>query len=256
MICSKCNHNLPDDSEFCQYCGSKIQKVTNITDNTPAVSPATHSANMSADTETVSVRSETASEGVSNEPIEVMAPINQTSTSSQAPHQTSAKEPTKRLALNKHTIVYIGLSLLIVLAVGFGILQTVSVQKLQTEVTDLEKQITTKEATMLHLEKQIVHLNADIRSLNRDIASYEKLASFIDDYVVFIEDDGTNLYHKFNCYKFRGDSFWYTIPKMLYSRASRPAPFAMDKEAGPRPMDGGLLPYYIFSIIFACSDAA
>lgn len=167
MICSKCNHNLPDDSEFCQYCGSKIQKVTNITDNIPVASPATHSANMPTDTETVSVRSETASEGVSNEPIEVMAPINPTSTSSQAPYQTSAKEPTKRLALNKHTIVYIGLSLLIVLAVGFGILQTVSVQKLQTEVTDLEKQITTKESTMLHLEKQIVRLNADIRSLDQ-----------------------------------------------------------------------------------------
>ena len=173
---------------------------------------------MSADTETVSVRSETASEGASNEPIEVMAPINPTSTSSQAP------EPTKRLALNKHTIVYIGLSLLIVLAVGFGILQTVSVQKLQTEVTDLEKQITTKEATMLHLEKQIVRLNADIRSLDRDIASYEKLASFIDDYVVFIEDDGTNLYHKFNCYKFRGDSFWVYNTENAVQQGFSPCP--------------------------------
>ena len=222
MICSKCNHNLPDDSEFCQYCGSKIQKVTNITDNIPVASPATHSANMPTDTETVSVRSETASEGVSNEPIEVMAPINPTSTSSQAPYQTSAKEPTKRLALNKHTIVYIGLSLLIVLAVGFGILQTVSVQKLQTEVTDLEKQITTKESTML-IWKNRLYAECGY-SWIMTLPAGEKLASFIDDYVVFIEDDGTNLYHKFSCYKFRGDSFWVYNTENAVQRL-RPAPF-------------------------------
>lgn len=26
MICSKCNHALPDDSEFCQYCGNRIEQ--------------------------------------------------------------------------------------------------------------------------------------------------------------------------------------------------------------------------------------
>ena len=29
MICNKCNNKLPDDSEFCQYCGSKIKTVVN-----------------------------------------------------------------------------------------------------------------------------------------------------------------------------------------------------------------------------------
>lgn len=27
MICNKCNHKLPDDSKFCQYCGNKIETV-------------------------------------------------------------------------------------------------------------------------------------------------------------------------------------------------------------------------------------
>ena len=34
MICNKCNHKLPDDSEFCQYCGSKIETVDVVENDT------------------------------------------------------------------------------------------------------------------------------------------------------------------------------------------------------------------------------
>ena len=33
MICNKCNHQLPDDSEFCQYCGSKVEEAKTIDDS-------------------------------------------------------------------------------------------------------------------------------------------------------------------------------------------------------------------------------
>ena len=36
MTCPKCNHKLPDDSEFCQYCGSKIETSTIEFDNNKA----------------------------------------------------------------------------------------------------------------------------------------------------------------------------------------------------------------------------
>ena len=30
MFCNKCKQKLPDDSEFCQYCGSKIEHAESV----------------------------------------------------------------------------------------------------------------------------------------------------------------------------------------------------------------------------------
>lgn len=38
MICNKCGKTLPDDSAFCQFCGSKIEIIAVSTDETPSVS--------------------------------------------------------------------------------------------------------------------------------------------------------------------------------------------------------------------------
>lgn len=39
------------------------------------------------------------------------------------------------------------------------------------------------------------------------IENRDKL-NFLDEYVVFIEDDSTNWYHKYECYRFKGRDFW------------------------------------------------
>ena len=33
-------------------------------------------------------------------------------------------------------------------------------------------------------------------------------ADFMDTFIVLVEDDNTNLYHKFGCDRFKGDYFW------------------------------------------------
>ena len=38
MICNKCGKTLPDDSTFCQFCGSKIETIAVSADETPSVS--------------------------------------------------------------------------------------------------------------------------------------------------------------------------------------------------------------------------
>lgn len=39
------------------------------------------------------------------------------------------------------------------------------------------------------------------------IQNREKL-EFFDEFIVFVEDDNTDLYHKYECYRFRGEDFW------------------------------------------------
>lgn len=68
----------------------------------------------------------------------------------------------------------------------------------------------------LELENNIIYPKLDF--------SDERKLEFFDEHVVFVEDDGTNLYHKYDCYRFVGDYYWaYNIEQAIY-RGYEPCP--------------------------------
>lgn len=66
-----------------------------------------------------------------------------------------------------------------------------------------------------NLQEEINELKADIAdlkvtksTLQNQVREYASEIDFYDEFVVFVEDDGTNLYHNYDCYKFKAESFW------------------------------------------------
>lgn len=78
---------------------------------------------------------------------------------------------------------------------------TVIALQMNGQITDLQKQLSQKQNTINGLLNSVDELQGQIQD-------NEELINFVDDYVVFVEDDGTNLYHKYECYRFKGESFW------------------------------------------------
>ena len=58
------------------------------------------------------------------------------------------------------------------------------------------------------LEKENDRLRADYDTLYAAVDAQSKKLRFMDSYVVFIEDDGTGNYHRYDCGKFSKKNFW------------------------------------------------
>ena len=71
-----------------------------------------------------------------------------------------------------------------------------------------------------------VFFNIDLLTKRNELVS-EKI-QFFDTYVVFVEDDGTNLYHKYDCKRFKGNSFWAYNLAAADDNGYRPCPLCCD----------------------------
>lgn len=83
-------------------------------------------------------------------------------------------------------------------------------EQLET-ISSIEAEVSEKAATIEELEYKVSLQESQISDLAFYTEQYEQFkeqAVFMDEYLALIEDDGTNRYHKYGCFYFKGNSFW------------------------------------------------
>lgn len=72
--------------------------------------------------------------------------------------------------------------------------------------------------TIANLQKRNVALQGDVDDLKSDLSSQKSKIEFFDEHVVFVEDDGTKLFHKYECERFVGNYYWaYNVELARYN---------------------------------------
>lgn len=74
------------------------------------------------------------------------------------------------------------------------------------------------------LEGQVTELTTQVNQLTASNATYSAKASFMDSYVVFVNNDGSKLYHKYDCPHFARQSFWAYSRKLAESNGYTACP--------------------------------
>ena len=104
-----------------------------------------------------------------------------------------------------------------------------SVSQSQYDMTSQQQEmdLLTQENTELlsqveGLESDLAKANSQVSQLTAANATYSAKANFMDSYVVFVNNDGSKLYHSYDCTEFKRDSFWAYSRKLAESNGYSP----------------------------------
>lgn len=66
-------------------------------------------------------------------------------------------------------------------------------------------------------EQELAEAEEQNRKLEQELQQGREKLDFFDEHIVMVEDDNTNLYHKYECYRFKGNDFWvYNVENAEY----------------------------------------
>lgn len=201
-FCDKCGEKLIDNSNFCRKCGNSIE----ITDNSNIETTEDSSESLTPH----DLEFEQIPEVIAQTPPTVKSKIKYCSRCGSSIDSVSkkctgcGKQYFKGIRFKRSsakTIKTTAIVAVILLLSTLCVYQHINNQNLKSDVAKLKRRNNEKSET-------ITELNNTNSRLRAQIYNHEELSNFIDDYVVFIENDGTNQYHKFDCSLFKRESFW------------------------------------------------
>lgn len=222
MNCPRCGCALPDDSEFCQYCGAKLSSEVEST-TMPDIQTA-GSSNQdtqqpsqlplpSSGTETVFPPQKAEASGGKKELRKFCGGL----IGPEAKRCFPCGKQFFKFSLKTISITVLILAL-IALA-GLNVYQYISnnsiIAGLEQQLETVKQEIESKNATIIKQQSTISTQRNEINELNSSLKSVRELlwdsldkSIFMDDYVVIVADDGTKQYHKYGCEDLDLSYFW------------------------------------------------
>lgn len=99
-----------------------------------------------------------------------------------------------------------------------------SVSQSQYDLTSQKQELEKLKEEKTALEEEAQSLQSQLTELQSSYTVASEKANFMDRYVVFVNNDGSNLYHTYSCSQFKRDSFWAYSRKLAESNGYDPCP--------------------------------